>query len=187
VTRALLWIPVALVTAVAMDAWAAILHRVAWHGPLWSIHGSHHRARRGRFEANDALSLLHAPLAVALILYGCAGPEGPLREVLFGLGLGMTAFGLAYVVVHDGLVHGRLPVRRLLAIRALREVVDAHRIHHARHHADPRGGPPYGFFFGPRELRARRATLTPPPSSAGPRSTTPDPPPSGSPPTAPSP
>jgi beta-carotene 3-hydroxylase len=152
--HALVWVPVAAAVAPAMDGWAALLHRVVWHGRLWSVHRSHHAPRRGSFERNDALSLLHAPAAIVLVLYGCAGPPGLAREVLFGAGIGMTAFGIAYLLVHDGLVHARLPVRFLVRLPTLRAIVDAHR----RHHASPAGGPPYGLFFGPRELRKARAS-----------------------------
>jgi beta-carotene 3-hydroxylase len=51
------------------------------------------------------------------------------------------------VVVHDGLVHGRLPVGFLRRSAYLRRVVAAHRVHHAR------GGAPYGLFLGPWVLR----------------------------------
>lgn len=66
VLRALTWVPVALVVAVAMDFWAAILHGRLWHARLWPVHRSHHEppSGAGRLEANDALSLLHAPIAI---------------------------------------------------------------------------------------------------------------------------
>jgi beta-carotene 3-hydroxylase len=140
-----------------MELWAAMLHGRVWHGLLWRVHRSHHRPRRlgERWEANDALSVLHAPIAIALILYGCVGPQGFLREAAFGVGLGMTAFGFAYLVVHDGLVHGRLPVQWLLRIRYFANVRDAHLAHHERRHDVP----PFGLFFGPWELaRARRSS-----------------------------
>ena len=70
--RVALEIAVAAVTVGAMDVWAAVLHRRFWHGPLWSIHRSHHAPRAGVFEKNDALSTLHAPIAIALILWGAA-------------------------------------------------------------------------------------------------------------------
>ena len=144
---AALWLPVAIVTALAMEPWAALLHGRFWHRSLWPIHKSHHRPQDpegGRaLELNDALSLLHAPVAVGLILYGCAGPVGPWREVAFGTGLGMSLFGVAYVLVHDGLVHGRLPMAGLLRFAYFRRVRSAHLRHHLK------SGPPFGLFFGP--------------------------------------
>jgi beta-carotene 3-hydroxylase len=146
-----IWIPVALAVAVAMEFWAALLHGRFWHGLLWPVHRSHHSKRRGRFEANDALSALHAPIAIAMILYGCVAAPSALREVLFGVGIGMTAFGVAYLVFHDGFVHGRLPVWWLGKVPLFARIRDAHRVHHGR------GAAPYGFFLGPQELAAARA------------------------------
>lgn len=132
-------IVLALATACFMELWAALLHGQVWHRLLWRIHRTHHARRRGRFELNDALSILHAPIAIVLIVHGCRAPS----DVTFGIGLGMSLFGVAYVLVHDGLVHGRLPVGFLARIPYLRRVRDAHRVHHAT------GGAPFGLFTGP--------------------------------------
>jgi beta-carotene 3-hydroxylase len=146
-----IWAPIAVATACAMEGWAALLHGRVWHGALLPIHRSHHRKRLGTFEANDLLSALHAPIAIALILYG-SPPRGALGDVAFGLGIGMTLFGLAYLLVHDGFVHRRLPMGVLARFAFFRAIRDAHRTHHGR------GRAPYGFFLGPSELRrhARR-------------------------------
>lgn len=141
--HALVFVPVALVVACAMELWADLLHGKIWHGILWVIHRTHHRKNTGRWETNDFLSVLHAPIAIVLILYGCRGQEGVLREILFGVGIGMTLFGVSYLVVHDGLVHGRLPVKGLARFAYLRDVVAAHRFHHTKN------GAPYGLFRGP--------------------------------------
>lgn len=160
--HALVWVPVALVVAVLMDLWAALLHGKVWHGWLWAIHGSHHAPRTpghgARLEANDALSLLHAPLAIGLIVFGCVAEPTLARELAFGTGVGMSAFGVGYLVVHDGLCHARLPVGFLLRFRVFRGIVRAHRVHHT----GTSGGAPFGFFFGVRELerRARARALT---------------------------
>jgi beta-carotene 3-hydroxylase len=129
-----------------MELWAGLLHERVWHGPLWIVHRSHHVAREGRFERNDALSILHAPIAVALIVFGCRLPAGLLPDLAFGAGVGMTVFGGLYLLIHDGIVHERLPVGFLGKVRILRAIADAHRRHHRR-----AGGPPYGLLFGPWE------------------------------------
>jgi beta-carotene 3-hydroxylase len=149
-SSAAIWIPVTLVVAAAMELWAGLLHGRFWHGMLWPIHRSHHSKRRGRFETNDALSALHAPIAIAMILYGCVAEPGVLREVLFGTGIGMTMFGVAYLIFHDGFVHGRLPLRWLGKVPLFARIRDAHRVHHGC------GMAPYGFFLGPQELAAQR-------------------------------
>lgn len=136
---------VAVVVGASMEPWARFLHGRVWHHGLWAIHRSHHTRRVGRFEANDLLSALHAPIAAGLVMIGC-NMHGLAAAIAIGTGAGMTAFGLAYVVVHDGLVHGRLPVAFLARSRWLRRMRNAHAVHHAR------GGAPFGLFLGPREL-----------------------------------
>jgi beta-carotene 3-hydroxylase len=64
----------------------------------------------------------------------------------------MTLFGLSYLLVHDGLVHERLPMQFLLRWRYFRRLRGAH-LHHHRFH-----GVPYGLFLGPEELSAAKAT-----------------------------
>lgn len=134
-----------------MEPWSAWVHRVVWHGRLWSAHRSHHQERLGAeprgLVANDALSAAHAPVAMTLILAGIL-VEGAAGQALLGAGIGMTLFGALYVVFHDGMVHGRLPVRWLLRWRPLAAMRDAHELHHRSN------GAPFGFFASPWLTRA---------------------------------
>jgi beta-carotene 3-hydroxylase len=146
----ILWIPIALIVAVLMDFWAAFLHERFWHASLWRFHLSHHTERKGLFELNDAFSLVHAPVSIVLTVWGSSGPgtTETARAVAFGIGIGMATFGMGYLLIHDGVVHGRLPLRFLRALPYVRTIVRAHKVHHT----GVRGGAPYGLFFGPWEL-----------------------------------
>ncbi|CAN1189685.1 Beta-carotene hydroxylase 2, chloroplastic [Linum perenne] len=53
---------------------------------------------------------------------------------------------MAYVFVHDGLVHGRFPVGPISNVPYLGKVAAAHRLHHAGKF----NGVPYGLFLGPQ-------------------------------------
>lgn len=143
-----IWAASGLTALIFMEFWAQFLHHRVWHGLLWSFHKSHHEPRLGRFELNDVLSTTHAPVAAGLILYGCLGAPSALREVAYGWGFGMTAFGMLYLTFHDGLMHGRLPVQGLRRFAYFRLLCDAHQIHHEKN------GGPYGFFYVPPRLRA---------------------------------
>lgn len=147
--EALISIVVAALVFPLMELWSRFLHGRIWHGVLFRIHRSHHVERHGRLEANDILSATHAPIAATLVIVGCV-LGGILGAVLRGVGAGMTLFGVAYVVVHDGFVHGRLPVQGLARSRFFRRVRAAHRMHHRT------GGAPYGLFAGVREMRRPR-------------------------------
>ena len=140
----------AVMAACGMELWARVVHRRLWHGPLWFIHASHH-AEDGRvLEWNDLFVIAHMPPGVLLIVLGLS-LEGILASAALGLGLGVSAFGVGYALVHDGFVHQRLPLGVLRRSRYLRRVRAAHLAHHHSVH-----GPPYGLFLGWRELQTAR-------------------------------
>ncbi|RZC57120.1 hypothetical protein C5167_004422 [Papaver somniferum] len=133
--------------AVGMEFWARWAHRVLWHASLWHMHESHHQPREGPFELNDVFAIINAVPAIALLNYGFFH-KGLFPGLCFGAGLGITVFGMAYMFVHDGLVHRRFPVGPIANVPYFREVAAAHKIHHM----DKFNGVPYGLFLGPKEL-----------------------------------
>ncbi|CAI7807274.1 unnamed protein product [Closterium sp. NIES-54] len=110
-------------------------------------HQSHHEPREGAFELNDVFAIINAVPAIALIAYGFFNP-GLVPGLCFGAGLGITVFGMAYMFVHDGLVHRRFPVGPIADVPYLKRVAAAHQLHHA----DKFNGVPFGLFLGPGEL-----------------------------------
>ncbi|KAG8083000.1 hypothetical protein GUJ93_ZPchr0014g47400 [Zizania palustris] len=108
---------------------------------------SHHRAREGPFELNDVFAIINAVPAISLLAYGLFH-RGLVPGLCFGAGLGITLFGIAYMFVHDGLVHRRFPVGPIANVPYFRRVAAAHKIHHT----DKFEGVPYGLFLGPKEL-----------------------------------
>ncbi|MEE2786747.1 MAG: sterol desaturase family protein [Myxococcota bacterium] len=145
----LIWVA----SAALMEWWSMVVHGRVWHRRLWWGHKSHHRPRSGVFELNDIFAVFHAALAIFLIVYGFEA--GPGLEYMIAFGFGMTTFGIAYFIVHDGFIHERLPVSFLAKSAYLRRVRNAHRVHHRRDHDGP-----YGLFLGEWELRrAKRRRL----------------------------
>ncbi|KAL5727255.1 beta-carotene 3-hydroxylase [Ranunculus cassubicifolius] len=133
--------------AVGMEFWARWAHRALWHASLWNMHESHHKPREGAFELNDVFAIINAVPAIALLNFGFFH-KGLIPGLCFGAGLGITVFGMAYMFVHDGLVHRRFPVGPIANVPYFRKVAAAHQIHHT----DKFQGVPYGLFLGPREL-----------------------------------
>jgi len=133
--------------AVGMEFWARWAHRALWHASLWHMHESHHRPREGPFELNDVFAIINAVPAISLLAYGFFH-RGFVPGLCFGAGLGITLFGMAYMFVHDGLVHRRFPVGPIANVPYFRRVAAAHKIHHT----DKFEGVPYGLFLGPKEL-----------------------------------
>ncbi|KAJ8768591.1 hypothetical protein K2173_022711 [Erythroxylum novogranatense] len=139
--------------AVGMEYWARWAHKALWHSSLWNMHESHHRPRNGAFELNDVFAVINAVPAIALMSYGFYN-KGLVPGLCFGAGLGITMFGMAYMFVHDGLVHRRFPVGPVANVPYLRRVAAAHQFHHS----EKFGGVPYGLFLGPQEVEAAGGT-----------------------------
>ena len=109
-----------------MEVFAWATHRHVMHGALWCWHRSHHEPRDGVFELNDLFAVTFAMPAILFIWLGVN-----VSSWWLPLGLGITAYGAAYAVFHDGLVHQRFPVPLDGRRSFWRARVQAHRIHHA--------------------------------------------------------
>lgn len=144
-------------TLAAMEVVAWWTHKYVMHGWLWSLHRSHHEPRTGTFEWNDWFAVFFAIPSVVLIYFGVDG-----RPSLLAAGLGMTAYGALYALLHDGLVHRRFPLPMRRYHSYVRRLMQAHRLHHAT--TGKHGAVSFGFLYAPpvtrlaRELRRRRQT-----------------------------
>jgi beta-carotene 3-hydroxylase len=125
----------AIAAFVAMEGVSYATHRWLMHGPGLGWHRSHHAPPRGRVERNDLFPVGFAAVGVGLFALGA----GPL-PILWGPAIGVTAYGVTYALVHDVLIHRRLPFIAL-RWRYLEWVRAAHRDHHLG------GGEPYGMLL----------------------------------------
>jgi beta-carotene 3-hydroxylase len=89
---------------------------------------------------------------MALLLILAAGSYS---STLYWIGIGMTAYGLLYFLLHDGLVHRRIPMPRRIGGAYLKRLVQAHRLHHAVRSRE--GSVSFGFLYAPpvRHLKER--------------------------------
>ena len=81
------------------------------------------------FEANDVFALVNGVPAFALCAFGFFKP-GVFGGLCFGAGLGITLYGIAYMYVHDGLVHKRFPTGPLGKLPLIVKSPPGTRIHH---------------------------------------------------------
>jgi beta-carotene 3-hydroxylase len=137
----------AVVALVVMEPVTTLTHRVVFHRVAMGWHRSHHLPPRAVLEANDLFPVVFALVTIAVLSIGVWVGAG---TVLVPIGVGVTAYGAAYLVVHDLVIHRRV---RWLAVPdgvgwRLRR---AHNVHHLF------GQAPYGFLAPvvPRALRAR--------------------------------
>jgi beta-carotene 3-hydroxylase len=139
----------------AMEAAAAASHRLLMHGRGFVWHRAHHRARKGHVDANDLFPVIFASATIGIIALGTAVPS---LHALAWIGAGITAYGVAYFVVHDVCIHGRVVGRPLGRRGYLGYVRRAHAVHHAT------GAAPFGFLlparFAPSATESLRARGT---------------------------
>jgi beta-carotene 3-hydroxylase len=136
-------IPLAIVilTVAAMELVASAVHRHVMHGWGWSWHRSHHQPASSLFERNDLYAFGFAGFGFGLFVLGARIPA------LWWVGIGTLVYGLLYLFVHDGLVHGRFPFPRSPRSTYLKRLVQAHRLHHSVRERD--GAVSFGFLYAP--------------------------------------
>jgi beta-carotene 3-hydroxylase len=137
---------VAVLAFVLMEGVTYLAHRFVMHGVGVGLHQSHHESRPGGFEANDAYPVIFAAITIMAMALGASLPS---LHLFLVVGVGVTAYGAAYLFVHDIYIHSRLG--RLPRIGAIERLKRAHAIHHLY------GGEPYGMLCPvvPAELRLR--------------------------------
>ena len=147
---------IAVLGFVLMEPLTALAHRYVMHGVGIVLHRSHHRRVRPgespqRWEANDAFPLLFA----AVVMLGFAiGFNVVGFEVLVPIGIGVTAYGAAYALVHDVYIHRRLSWFGDRPLPGFERLAMAHRRHHDRN------GAPYGM-LAPVSARRQPRTRQP--------------------------
>ncbi len=66
---------IALITFIAMEGVAWLVHKYVMHGFLWGLHQSHHRPHKDPVERNDLFSVLFALPAVLCFVIGSNNPN----------------------------------------------------------------------------------------------------------------
>lgn len=134
------------VTFFGMEALAWAMHKYVLHGPLWFLHKTHHRPSKSFWERNDLFILVYA---VPSFIFTFRGIEYDLPYET-AVGLGIAAYGLAYFIVHDILIHRRVKLWRKPKSRYLRALVRGHKVHHKHLHKE--GSEVFGFLMVPRRF-----------------------------------
>ena len=116
-----------IITFFFMEFVAWFTHKYVMHGFLWNLHEDHHKPdHRSFFEKNDAFFLIFAIPGMSLIALGSIFSV----PYTLPIGLGITAYGFCYFLVHDVFIHQRFKWLRNsnnIYFRALRR---AHKVHH---------------------------------------------------------
>tara|TARA_Y100000389_G_C17303194_1_gene434038 strand:- start:159 stop:557 length:399 start_codon:yes stop_codon:yes gene_type:complete len=105
-------------------AWAT--HKYVMHGFLWYLHKDHHVVNKdNKFQKNDFFFLIFAIPSMILIFIGYEY----VNLCLF-IGLGIALYGFGYFIVHEIIIHQRLPFFKRSNNAYVRSIRMAHKIHH---------------------------------------------------------
>ncbi|MDN3203891.1 sterol desaturase family protein [Algoriphagus sediminis] len=124
------------------SGWA--IHKYLMHGPLWSIHKTHHQPSKSWFELNDLFSLLFGSIAVILIILGIEA-----FDYRFWIGMGISLYGMLYFFLHDVLIHRRVKLFHRPGNFFLRGIFKAHQAHHKTNKKDDAVS--FGLFVVPKK------------------------------------
>jgi beta-carotene 3-hydroxylase len=138
---ALYYILVFIATFIIMEGVTWCTHKFVMHGFLWYLHKDHHRTEPGFFEKNDTFFIIFAVPSMLLIYFGTFDHVWWMQAI----GFGIMAYGFAYFIVHDVIIHQRFKWftrSNNIYVRAIRW---GHKMHHK--HLDKQEGESFGMLF----------------------------------------
>ena len=133
-----LFIGLLVTTFVIMEGITWLTHRYVMHGFLWYLHKDHHQVEPGFFEKNDAFFIIFAVPSILLIAFGTFDRIWWMQAI----GFGIMAYGIAYFIVHDVIIHQRFRWYTRSNNRYVRAIRWAHKMHHkhlGKHHGESFG------------------------------------------------
>jgi len=143
------YILVLLITFLLMEGVTWCTHRFVMHGFLWYLHKDHHQQRPGFFEKNDAFFVIFAVPSILLIYFGTVDGTWWMQAV----GFGIMAYGFAYFLVHDVIIHQRFKWFTRSNNRYVRAIRWAHKMHHK--HLNREHGESFGMLWVARKYREK--------------------------------
>ncbi len=138
---------IASITIILMECISWCIHKYLFHGPLWFLHKSHHEKKESFFEWNDLFAFLFAGIAIYLMYI-----DFKTLGYRFFIGVGISAYGLIYFIVHDWFVHRRFKTFKSTNTY-LQAVRKAHKIHHKNMGKEK--GKAFGLLFFRRKFLAK--------------------------------
>ncbi len=137
----LLYFGLFLITFITMEAITWATHRYIMHGLLWVLHEDHHQPRPGFFEKNDAFFIIFAVPTFFSLLFGT------IYHVywVMAIGFGVMAYGFAYFMVHDVIIHQRFKWFSRSDNSYVRAIRWAHKMHHK--HLGKEDGESFGMLW----------------------------------------
>ena len=133
-----------LISFCCMEFVAWLAHKYVMHGFGWALHHDHHdHTNTPPFEKNDAFSLIFAIPSWLFMMYGVI--DG--WDYKFYIGTGILLYGIAYVFVHEIIIHQRFKWFSKSNHWYIKGIKRAHKMHHK--HMDKFDGECFGMLLVP--------------------------------------
>lgn len=136
-------------TFLVMEGITWLTHKYVMHGFLWYLHKDHHQVQPGFFEKNDAFFIIFAIPSMLLIFFGTYDKVWWMQAI----GFGIMAYGVAYFLVHDVIIHQRFKWFTRSNNRYVRAIRWAHKMHHK--HLDRHDGESFGMLWVAKKYREK--------------------------------
>lgn len=145
IETAIIYISTILIVFIFMEGVAWFLHKYVMHGFGWYLHEDHHRPHKKKIEKNDVFGLLFSIISFLFILSGSLSGF----DIKFAIGIGITMYGFAYLLVHDIFFHKRIKIKFRPKSNYIKRVLHAHSIHHQKSTANK--GICFGFIYASKK------------------------------------
>ena len=117
---------IVIATFIVMEFVAWSVHKYIMHGFLWVLHKDHHVVDKDKLlQKNDYFFLIFAIPSMILIFIGYKD-----FSYQFFIGIGIALYGLAYFIVHEIIIHRRLPAPKNTKSKYIKAIRKAHKVHH---------------------------------------------------------
>ena len=117
---------IVIATFLLMEIIAWAVHKYIMHGFLWTLHKDHHVVNKEKiFQKNDYFFLIFAVPSIILIFIGYENFKNG-----FFIGIGIALYGLAYFLIHEIIIHRRLPPPSKTKSKYIKAIRKAHKVHH---------------------------------------------------------
>ena len=137
----ILYVIIFVTTFLIMEGITWATHKYVMHGWLWHLHEDHHKQSTGFFEKNDWFFVIFAIPSFTCILVGTIQPIFWLQAI----GFGVMAYGFAYFLVHDVIIHQRFKWFSRSNNTYIRAIRRAHKMHHK--HLEKHDGESFGMLY----------------------------------------
>ena len=150
IETAIIYIFTIFIIFIFMEGVAWFLQKYVMHGFGWYFHVVHPRPNKRKIEKNDIFGLFFSIISFLFILTGSLSGF----DIKFAIGIGITLYGVGYLIVHDIFFHKRIKIKYRPKSEYVKRILHAHSIHHQESSA--KKGICFGFLYANKKYTVEK-------------------------------